>query len=313
MTEFEHYQAIAQHQLAVSRVLTELLVRLPDENGSCNYLADLVKSAQSELTGATTSMPSLLQLIPADKRTTPAGERIADKTFRIPELFERILCYLDVPELLRAQQVSHLFFDTIQDSPNLQRCMGLAPDTKHGFRLTVKSLTPAFWFLTDANEYAYGNVEGDNILVRANIQDCHSLPQLGERARDVLICQPPLKIMNCYTGCCSDFFEDITAPPTKVLKSDTGITLGDLIDAAHALQHEHELCPHAPDYIHDSRGKVIVNIHFEGTVSVPASDRTLLKKRKLLEAATKDQEEQQTLRARLLPYLAAKVAGKSHF
>lgn len=312
MTDFEHYQAVVQHQQSASKVLTDIMRRITEESGSSEHLADLVKAAQSELAGATASLPPLLRLIPADERTSPASKLIAARTFSIPELFERILINLNLSGLLRAQQVSHQFFDNIQSSPNLQQCMGLAPDTKHGFRLTHKNITPAFWLMTEATEHAYRSVGGDNISMRASFHGGHSLPHLGERVRAVLICQPPLKIMNAYTECCNDFYRAITAPPTKVLHSDTGITIGDLIEAVQTLQLEHELCPHAEQFDHDSDGKVVVSIRFEGTVSVPESDRTLLEKREVLEAAAKKQEKQKILRARLLPYVAAKVAGKVH-
>ncbi|KAK5127052.1 hypothetical protein LTR85_008411 [Meristemomyces frigidus] len=308
MSAFEHYQAVVQHH----KTLGQILQRLPSNADCASDLAALVTAAKRELDHAAASMPALLQQITVEERTSPATALVAEKVFEIPELFERILCNLDITDLLKAQQVNHRFFETIQSSPMLQWHMGLAPDAKHDFRLTLENRIRGFMFSTDASMYAR-QIDGDNVAVRLQLFGRVAMPKLGERARSILICQPPLKSIALFVDCCSGMYSTFQqqqlATPISTITSDTGITLGDIIDAAKAVKDQHRTCPRAREHEHDAQGNVDVNINFEGVLPVAATDKALLEKRNVQQAVEEEKKMVEAKRARLGPYLAAKSAA----
>ncbi|KAK4540815.1 hypothetical protein LTR36_008892 [Oleoguttula mirabilis] len=320
MSAFEHYQAVVQHH----KTLKQILERLPSKPDAGGDFSVLVTAAQRELDHAAASMPPLLKQIPAAERASPATAIIADKVFNIQELFEHILCDLDICDLLKAQQVSHHFFDTIQSSKKLQRHMGLAPDTKRDFRFLLQHNIFGIAFMTDAQLVATRLSEGDKIIVRAETYGEIPMPKLGERSRCILICQPPVKTMTAYAGCCSNRYgiyyaqllSSLPAPAggsaaATVITSDTGITLGDIIDAGQAVQRQHCTCPHAREYHHDVQGNVELSVTFEGCLSLAAKDKTLLSRRKADKAVKRERRLEKKKHARLAPYEAAKLAAEA--
>ncbi len=74
-----------------------------------------------------------------------------------------------------------------------------------------------------------------------------------------------------------------TMPPTtirriKELKSDTGITVGDVYNAAMDMMKRHRRCPYAAAGLHDSHGVVRPHISFEARISLKRDDPYILRR-----------------------------------
>ena len=106
---------------------------------------------------------------------------------------------------------------------------------------------------------------------------------MGPGGRAMLICQPPIKEMTVQPSCCrsyrvSDYGghnEPILPPPPPyvVVKSDTGLTVGDMLNAAAAARYQHLQCPYAPEHDHDCEtGLVDIKIYFEGYMALLPGD-----------------------------------------
>lgn len=111
--------------------------------------------------------------------------------------------------------------------------------------------------------------------------------KVGSRGRAMLICQPPILEMKLYTRCCSSApsylylgSEMATAwarwaelPP---LKSPTGLTIGDLLDAGAKIEREHRFCPYAPnDDLNTVTGENRVRVIFRGELKLREDDPAL--------------------------------------
>ena len=193
--------------------------------------------------------------------------RLAETVFNIPELLERILRLFGAKELLTLHQVNKLFFHTIEGSLALQQQMGQVADTKRGYRLLVPSALPNVQFHTLGEFHPYfrkTTAELNKVDFKATLRTPFTIPKLGARSRRVLICQPPVVEMKIYAACCTYARIHLHAPdegtPAEVLRVETGITCGDMINAAARVAEEHKLCPLAHAHMHDAEGFVHLSL-----------------------------------------------------
>lgn len=257
---------------------------------------------------------TLVQSVPPVARKPAGTAEVVSKVFAIPELLERILLYLNPVDLLRIQQVDHLFFNAILGSMKLQSKMGLmAQKNGHVSAPTASFDTERFSCFCEMYSSLSRDVLDDNdVVLKAGFSDVFNPPNLGSRARAMLICQPPLKSMSVHTRCCHPTWswsnsDDDLDPIT----SDSGISMGDLVDAHARITADHRLCPQANPPEHDPDGFVKPHVSFEATMVAENDDPSLLE-RKENDQRRKDEEDQVTDHEhRMTPYIAAKRSGKS--
>ena len=98
-----------------------------------------------------------------------------------------------------------------------------------------------------------------------------ALPTPGAKIRAMLVCQPPVLEMAVSTNCCVRLGTCSADSPLESarkicpVKSFTGITIGNLLDAAAKIENEHRLCPFADPNDHDlETGNVRLSISFQG-------------------------------------------------
>lgn len=198
-------------------------------------------------------------------------KRVADKLFAIHELLEKVLFTggLSVRDLLSAMEVNKTFKTAILGSPKLRRYMSLAPDQALPYRTIFKRtskdvnhfshLCVSFGSSLDYNLLDPDGNETTMLIASFSTKD-GALPRIGSRCRAMLVCRPPVYQIESRTSCCN-----ITG---QKVSSSTGITVGDLYDAASRLVEEHRLCSLAEWTSHDRHGNVKVRIDFDTAIPV---------------------------------------------
>ncbi|KAK5125996.1 hypothetical protein LTR85_011351 [Meristemomyces frigidus] len=215
--------------------------------------------------------------------------RLAEEVFGIPELLEHIcLSGLSVFDLLHAQQVSKAFLAGILTSPKLLRRMGLRADVGASYSSAfAKGETRSNGFqsfraeLVDHSEprYLISGTREPRLSVRLTAYfwseaKTKTLPKLGSRPRDMLVCQPPVDEVTARIDCCNK---------TSTVRSAAGIRVGDLYDAALSLSETHRLCPLVHFNRHDEEGNFNAAVRFSGEIPLSKKDKAML--RKMSEAA----------------------------
>jgi hypothetical protein len=205
----------------------------------------------------------------------------AQKTFEIPELLEMILAPLSFVDILNSQQTSKTNYATIQESPRLQRHLGVraeGPDSEIRTPFASAATVPNSSFACRqracyVRAFSYQNVQTSTIMEAGFSVHAHQLPRIGSRWRSMLICQPPLHSMTVVTNCCakSNYVGEIEGE-VGTITSDTGLTIGDLYDHTLALGKEHRMCGNAYGVEeHDEDGFVNVRVTFRASIS-PGGD-----------------------------------------
>lgn len=145
-----------------------------------------------------------------------------------------------------------------------------------------------------------------NVPARAAIfaQLSYQLPRIGARCRSMLICQPPIYEMGVYPLCCTtnpyysgsmEIFnqplikaramyrlpgslpEDLQQPPFEVVRSEKGITVGDLYDMVIRVRQFHGLCPWASPEKHDVEGNVVAHVSCGGIIQLKDDDPAVVR------------------------------------
>lgn len=248
---------------------------------------------------------ALEKLIPLPYRRTARGLGLSHIVLSTPELLEAILVNLSIPDLLAVMLVSQAFRDGVNNSPTIQRNMGLRPDPNCHMRFSLPFEHGLLRCTTDASSYSL-IAPDDKLFVEI---DLATKPRLGGRCRAILVCQPPLKSLGVYVDCCHTLHRVPQAQPLEVLTSETGITLGDIIDTTKRVKAAHRLCPQAETHLLDENGFVQAEVRFAAEVLVPEDEPLLAKKRSWIRREMVRQLELGARQARLAPYVVAKRAG----
>ena len=191
---------------------------------------------------------------------TAASAAKAHQVFGTPELLEHIMCYTSVRDLLETQQVDMRTALAISSSKRLQRKLTSSasdadsPWMSHfeqsafpsfSVDLDYTALDERYTYILADLQDAYTNAEKEYVQVVAGFTSFgDSLPRLGQRIRGMLICQPSLKKLEVHMSCCGTLAhivpDDGTPPllpiPPADVKSETGITVGDLLRETRRLQ-----------------------------------------------------------------------------
>jgi hypothetical protein len=140
-------------------------------------------------------------------------------------------------------------------------------------------------------------------------------PNAGSRCRDMLICQPPLHSISAFTSCCAGprFWRHRVGderPPAEVVRSEKGITVGDILDATKRLKESHQLCPDASPFDHNASGFVNVQVSFEAEMACLRTDPMFVRERlRMLEDRVKHRERV-TRQRRIDAYSVAKRVAR---
>lgn len=192
----------------------------------------------------------------------------------VPELAEMILRHLTTKELFSAAQANKAMSTAIASSAKLLSSFDLQPklvcfwssnfdpwDTRH----YSEDDFPMFCcHIARRCRYDHANraTAPNEVMVTAYFSESkkpvwplrYHAHQIGSRGRSMLICQPPLLEMEISTRCrssrCSPIglgHENMEArsrwSAIAPLKSSTGLTVGDLLEAGAKIEQEHRFCP----------------------------------------------------------------------
>ncbi|KAK3676495.1 hypothetical protein LTR78_003771 [Recurvomyces mirabilis] len=218
----------------------------------------------------------LADLIPSVYGQTTRAATLAKQVFGTFELLELILLFLKPRRLLVAMCASKIFRDTALASPPTLRRMGLLPESGlpcipivqyWPFAIDIK---PVRQYVRDRAPEAWTVQFSITTLSADSAKHLH----FGSRSRKVLICQPPPKSMDVWTNCCRPENADpiLTGQwpphPLETLRSEGGITVGQIVDAAIRVMGKHRSCSLAPRELYDEREAVRCAINFKATVQM---------------------------------------------
>jgi hypothetical protein len=187
----------------------------------------------------------------------------AKEALHIPEIAENILSNLSPTDLLRAQLVDKSIFLTIQGSRVLQQNLFLQPRLTGPFEVFPETkfvYVAGSWggtgsfkcppcgkmeALVAAGATSTTSVNPGKVFL--SIKGSHRERQLGSRVASMLICQPPIYVMQVIMPCCPEGKFDMKTPTVDssghfVLKAEHGITNRHIDDAIRTVRHLHSSC-----------------------------------------------------------------------
>lgn len=277
------------------------------------------------------SLPAALKLLSiiedAIKPTAGDGISKAPKVFAIPELLECILSFCDWKDLLVLKRLNRATKSTMEKSIILRRKMMIEPDRDGYFAtpfatvaaLQERSLPRQPFALSiipqTPHEFANGPlvVTGWSLEFDISGKRFFDKMSLGERALDMLICQPPISEIFAWAQCCVN---DLFCGPTVILRSQTGVTLRQLKDAYHRVKSEHKACivNGIPGLdCHDLEdGSINPDVNFTGEFQLDLEDDDPILA--AVQNAYRNQKKEQLLMQakseKLGAYVSAKAQGK---
>ncbi|KAK4560624.1 hypothetical protein LTR86_005202 [Recurvomyces mirabilis] len=267
-----------------------------------------------------TANEGVLNSIPPQYRRSRKRASLVEKLSSTPELLELILLQLPNPDLMRATSVCTMFRDNIISSAKVQRKLGFRED-KGG---KIYFPTHDFWFAelflnTEAVEPKEGS-DPDDAWIRIQVM-MDSIPcklGIGSKCRSMFICQPPIKSIQAYTSCCAGprFWRHRPGderPPAETIASETGITVGDIVDTTARLKESHKLCPDASPFDHNSdTGYVNAQVSFETTIRAKADDPLYVRQLHRLTDEKKKRQDRLQNQHRIDAYAAAKRTARDN-
>ncbi len=203
-------------------------------------------------------------------------------------------------DLVAASLVNHSIRDTIEKSPKLQTKLCLRPaEPDHflflPFECTDRPFVPGFSCGPDGSHY-----RGGSQLIRASFDllEGRKLPGITPLARRMLVCQPPVIIMEAYAQCCGSAWpvswqavwpsaeihhgerkSNISLDPGSTIRSTNptagGLTIGHLYDCAKHVIERHRYCALADYEEMDENGFVDAGLYFFATVRLNEGDPML--------------------------------------
>ncbi|KAK5677550.1 hypothetical protein LTS10_010122 [Elasticomyces elasticus] len=191
----------------------------------------------------------------------------AAKVFAVPELLEEILMHLPIVDLLKEEDTSSTFRNTVAQSPRL--CQKLfrtstasQPSRSLGyvepFDLDDQWLGYSISCFSGLDEpqagYRFPLPLSYNVQFKALFQSTTGeLPPLRNKVLDMYIGQPPVVLAGFATHCCNTgtWASPLTSQSEpgrgySRIRRAGGIKLRDIYGVAKGLLREHRLCHHAP-------------------------------------------------------------------
>ena len=301
------------------------------DSGNVDSVTIETALAQSEkhAAGIRGFLSSCLNSIPVSMRPTTASASKAQRVFNTVELLEAILINLHPYDLLSALQVNGATSKMIETTPKLHDVLHLRP-SKDGFLNTIFSESWGPFFRLDVT---YSDVKNSAPLRHETIQqDDHvnifvtfdvvkGTLRVGELCRRMLVCQPPVKVMEISASCCDihhswSYLGSVgchvnAVDSSGIIRSEAGLTVGDLYDKAVELQEKHLYCPHASQPQHCEDGTVRVEARFHGQVELKKDDPYLVGRTRPNARGNRKRVPNDAKEQKLQDYIKAKKAGKT--
>lgn len=260
-----------------------------------------LRVAVSELTRSRAEVQHVLR---AAKPSTGPHAAV-EKVLTTPELLEMILENLGPLDLLQATQTSRATAAVVESSLRIHQAMFIGPN---------KSISVISLFPDEPIGFSiyYERFMQHSATLLATLGKFEKLPRLGQRARTMLVCQPPVKEAEISVECCRGF----TGKAVEKINSDTGITFGELWDTTELLRAAHRLCPWAHEDLLDECGYAWPEVRFI-LAEVPCTESQWAKnnisgaQEETDVAQKEDSKTKEDLRERLEAYTMAKQQGKS--
>lgn len=282
------------------RKIEEDLHTISDLHAGTPVASDQLRAALQQASESTFRLKLLIH----DKYRADRGA--ARKVFDVAELTEMILSFLPAGCLLVVACVSRLFATSIARSAKLQRNLCLRPELSAfwsspfhdidgssgpglpGVSCNFKYNDP---YMQDPSVHErprnITKVKGKDacsiecIFHHTNMVSATGLPVIGTTPGAMLICQPPVLWMMAELNCCSWRTNRLPSHMRynshhgyqAVIRSDTGITFGDLFDVAERLCKKHDHCGFvtSPE-LHTRLGAVKVRVKFHGVLWLREDD-----------------------------------------
>lgn len=303
----DHIRSALAHQRSLERsILSTPKAGNGDGTTTSRSQSDDVHGLGDFLTELLTSTP-FNEVIPA------SGNPAAQKALAVPELLETVLLALPVEDLSRVQRVSRHFYDAVEGSAKLQEQLSQRTRLSAFFRTPFRSMRKNNFAcsLELAHDEVTGLVLNDGTLT-AWFGNVALVP--GSRIRSKFIVQPPVKEMTSYINCCEmnldaqadryGHLDDIA-----MVRNESGLTIGDLYDAARRLAQAHEHCPFADWSLHRADGTVRVKPFFKQPVKLELDDPIFVRRKRYEREGQQQEEEDDEYARKMIAFSAAKHTG----
>lgn len=220
---------------------------------------------------------TLADLIPEVYGNTSRAAALAKQVFGTFELLELIMMYLKPRRLLVAMCACKDMRDTALASTPVLRRMGLLPLGPGNVVCTPIVKYWPFAINIQPIPACHQTVSSAYTVQLTVAQSTTQKPEplrFGERSREVLICQPPPKAMDLWTSCCCPMDPNplLTGQwpprPLETLRSERGVTVGMVVDAAERVSKEHRYCTSAGPDMKDETGVVRSALTFKAVVAI---------------------------------------------
>lgn len=242
----------------------------------------------------------------------PEEVSAAQEVLDLPELLELILQYLTIPDILHFQQVNRSARANVDGSPRMLSVLSLRADLPDG-HLRLPFAGPMFPTRTSfvCQAVNWPRKTPNSVEVSASFTDIlwqgRPLPRIGSRYRSMFVAQPPIKEMSAMLPCCA--YKPKSGIPFTI-RSETGLTIGDLHDAAMSLREAHRMCPFASVQGHDEEGFVKVHVDFTATIPLRAGDPLMPADPVPRSLRYTTPEPERAQRSNMTAYVCYKQAGK---
>lgn len=213
-----------------------------------------------------------------------------------------IFVCLDVSDALTAREVCRAFAAGISGSTKVQLTMCYRADAKSSWRSNFDGMWSAQFcgvasnfscWISDRRIFYNPSFPDTNASIeaclrmspgRAFADDTGGVfPNVPRKYRTMLICQPPITEKSTTASCCAPIdtsyaldLENQDAYPQPplplVVKSTTGLTFDNLLQAAKQLYMDHQSCPYTAELLHDCKGRVHLDIVFKGQLQLDDED-----------------------------------------
>ena len=216
------------HYLSLEQKLENLFSALRNGESDRSQLCSAVAIAQSDAHGIGAFLRSSVAPVYYNE-IREEDSTIAVHVFKVPELLETILGYLEIPDILSFYQTSKSGRDIITTSIRLQQTLSLtvsgSSKNKYFPLATCLANKPGrFCCPSPTSPGPHG------LTAEFCIGPDNRLPSVGERYRQMFIFQPPPKKMKVFVGSSAGrnspnfrHLDDVENP--------SGLTIGDLLDA----------------------------------------------------------------------------------
>ena len=323
------------HQSELERRLSDTRAAVRKGTASFEDVDTALLQCEGELAGVRVFLTTCIDSIPITMRPTAQSAIKAQQVLSTAELVGLIFANLSAQDLLSALQINHTTAGMVSTTPSLQDILHLRP-AKDGFMSTLFEYTyydmfrPLHVAMHDTHTSwitsASGGIEMNPNLKRdmrvvASFTHGKTPRSIGKLCRRMLICQPPVLMMEVGVDCCCVSRRPNThtlfAPPLitaacgkglgvepvhkenkcSTITSQTGLTVGDLHDATLKIQAEHRECWQACVTGHGTDNTDDVNVEFTGDMVMKLDDPYVLENVKQitvtwLESLTRGEKQQ---------------------